>query len=134
MTKGITDAQKNHTGRFDAELKNFYKDWVGPGQRDVIGLWLEHKMMKPLQVSPIKHSHQCIDEMCKAHNVLDGMRPKMTEENKKQIFVATLPAKCRTEYAKSARNIYNNLYAEIVQYMLVLYELEKQGRFRNSSE
>jgi hypothetical protein len=132
IIRSIPNNQKT-IPRFQRALQEFYQDWVGPGQRDVLRYWLEYGMKKPRSISPLDHSER-LEELASLHNQLDGIHPEIDENAKKQIFLATHPAKFRTEYAKSAHDIYTDSYAEIVRYMTVLYELEKRGMFEDASE
>ena len=129
VIRGITDAQKTEA-RFRQVLQEFYKDWVGEGQRDVLGMWMEHFMVKPRNATPLEHA-QRIYEMSQVHNALDGRRAELDEDGQKHLFFATHPAKFRTEYLKSARSIYTDSFTDVIRFMTILYELEEQGRFGN---
>ena len=57
VTRGITDAQKAEA-RFQRVLQEFYKDWVGEGQHDVLPMWMEHSMVKPRNATPLEHAQK----------------------------------------------------------------------------
>ena len=89
------------------------EDWVDKGQRDVLGMWMEHIMVKPCNVTPLEHA-QRIYEMSQVQNALDGQRVKLDEEGQKHLFFATHPAKFRTKYLRSAHIIYTNSFSEFI--------------------